>query len=134
MAGTRVAESRSAVICVLAAGKTTVFAATAFTLAWTHSVEKTRWEEHWLVTSAGLDIVEARVKGSGAGVDPPAGAMLSAGWWVWRPRMPPRQSLTLAASGATGEGWTLCAEGRCATFGKGPADPAVVRPCSLHDQ
>lgn len=121
-------------ICLLAAGKTTIFAASAFTLAWTHSVEKTRWEEDWLVTPPGLEIVQARVKGSGAGVDPQAGAVLSDGWWMWRPDVPPQRKLVLAASDATGEGWTLCAEGRCAVFGDRPGDPAVVRPCGAHDQ
>jgi len=41
-------------ICLAAAGKTTVFAATAFTLSWTHSIEKTRWEEHWQVNAGKL--------------------------------------------------------------------------------
>ncbi|MGO4839058.1 DUF1850 domain-containing protein, partial [Rhizobiaceae sp. 2RAB30] len=36
-------------LCVVAAGKTTVLAASLFTLSWTHSVEKTRWEEDWRV-------------------------------------------------------------------------------------
>jgi hypothetical protein len=134
VAGAQVTASGRVVICLIAAGKTTVFTATAFTLAWTHSVEKTRWEEYWQVTPAGLELVEARAKGSGAGIDPPDGAVLSDGWWVWRPGIRPQRELTLAASGATGEGWTLCAEGRCATFGEGPADPAVVRPCSVHDR
>jgi hypothetical protein len=122
------------VICLFAAGKSTVFAAAAFTLAWTHSIEKTRWEEQWQLTATGLRLVEARVKGSGAGVDPQAGAELRDGWWVWRPDLPPQQRLVLAASDATGEGWTLCAEGRCALFGDRPGDPAVVRPCGAHDQ
>ena len=72
-------------LCLLSAGKTTVLAASAFTLSWTHSVEKTRWEEDWRVTPAGLEIVEARVKGSGAGMEPPAGAVLRDGVWVWHP-------------------------------------------------
>jgi hypothetical protein len=122
------------VICILAAGKMTTFAATAFTLAWTHSIEKTRWQEDWAVTPAGLEIVEARVKGSGAGMDPGADAVLSDGWWKWRPALPPQSELVLSASDATGEGWTLCAEGRCALFGEGPGDPAVVRPCGMHDR
>ena len=42
-------------LCILAAGKVTVLAVSAFTLSWTHSVEKVRWEEDWLVTPAGLD-------------------------------------------------------------------------------
>ena len=74
-------------LCILAAGKTTVLAVTAFTLSWTHSVEKTRWEEDWRVTPAGLEIVEASVKGSGAGMEPPEGAVLKDGWWVYRPKI-----------------------------------------------
>ncbi len=116
-------------ICLIAAGKTTVFAATAFTLAWTHSIEKTRWEEDWRATSAGLEIIAARVKGSGAGVDPPAGAVLRDGWWSWRPDLPAQTQLTLAASGATGEGWKLCAADRCEAFGETPAQPAVIARC-----
>jgi hypothetical protein len=121
-------------ICLLAGGKVTVFAAAAFTLAWTHSVEKTRWEEHWQVTPAGLQVVEARVRGSGAGMDPPEGSVFKDGWWLYRPTVGPQDKLVLAASGATGEGWTFCAEGRCAVIGSRAADPAVVTACNGHDQ
>ena len=34
----------------------------------------------------------------------------------------------------TGEGWTLCAEGRCAMIGSRAADPAVVTACGDHGQ
>lgn len=121
-------------ICLLAGGKTIVFAAAAFTLSWTHSVEKTRWEEHWQVTPAGLRVVEARVRGSGAGMDPPEGSVFRDGWWIYRPTVAPLDRLVLAASGATGEGWTLCAEGRCAVVGSRAADPAVVTACDEHGQ
>jgi hypothetical protein len=121
-------------VCLLAGGKVTVFAAAAFTLAWTHSVEKTRWEEHWQVTPAGLQVVEARVRGSGAGMDPPEGSVFKDGWWSYRPTVGPQDKLVLAASGATGEGWTLCAEGRCAVIGGRAGDPAVVTACDEHGQ
>ena len=88
-------------------------AVAAFTLAWTHSVEKTRWEEGWRVGPTGLEIVAARVQGSGAGMEPPDGAVLVDGWRVYSPRLPGVPELVLAASGATGGGWSLCAEGRC---------------------
>jgi hypothetical protein len=120
--------------CLLAAGKTTVFAASAFTLAWTHSVEKTRWEEHWQVVPAGLQVVEARVRGSGAGMDPPEGSVFRDGWWTYWPTVPPQQRLVLAASGATGEGWTLCAQGRCTVIGERAAEPTVVTACEIHGQ
>jgi hypothetical protein len=121
-------------ICVTAAGKTVVLAASAFTLSWSHSVEKTRWEEDWRLTPAGLELVEARVKGSGAGMEPPDGAVLEDGWWMFRPDLPPQPSLLLAASGATGSGWSLCAEGDCLTVGATPGGPVEVRACSSGDQ
>lgn len=120
-------------ICIVTAGKTFAIAASAFTLSWTHSIERTRWEERWTLAPAGLQLVEARVKGSGAGVEPGDGAVLKDGWWRWVPRVPPQKELLLAASGATGEGWTLCAKGGCALLGERPADPAVVRACGVHD-
>ncbi|OQM74963.1 DUF1850 domain-containing protein [Manganibacter manganicus] len=116
-------------ICILAAGKVTVLAGTVFTLAWTHSVEKTRWEEHWQVTPAGLQVVEARIKGSGAGMDPPEGSVLKDGWWVYAPKVKPLDKLVLAASGATGEGWTLCTSDGCTVLGSRAQDPAVVTAC-----
>lgn len=127
------AGCRGVSICILAAGKVTMMAGAAFTLAWTHSVEKTRWEEHWKVTPAGLQVVEARIKGSGAGMDPPDGSVFRDGWWVYALKVGPQQRLLLAASGATGGGWTLCAEGRCAVIGARAADPAVVTACDGHD-
>ncbi|MGE0008833.1 MAG: DUF1850 domain-containing protein [Parvibaculaceae bacterium] len=117
-------------ICILAAGKATVLAGTAFTLAWTHSVEKTRWEEHWRVTPTGLEVVEARIKGSGAGMDPPDGARLKDGWWTYAPNLRPQRRLVLAASGATAGGWTLCAAGGCAVVGGSAGDPVVVTACA----
>ncbi|TIX68318.1 MAG: DUF1850 domain-containing protein, partial [Mesorhizobium sp.] len=68
-------------LCILAAGKTVTLTVAAFTLAWTHSVEKTRWQEDWKVMPSGLQIAEARIKGSGAGMEPPEGSVLRDGWW-----------------------------------------------------
>lgn len=116
-------------ICIVAAAKTTAIAAAAFMLSWTHSVEKTRWEEDWRVVPNGIEIVAARVKGSGAGIDPQAGAVLRDGWWTWKPAVPAREELLLAASGATGDGWTLCTADQCVQFGAQPAEPVVVKPC-----
>src|SRR5690606_23223998 len=55
------------VICLVAGKVIAPLMAGAMTLAWTHSVENIAWEEDWRATPAGLEIVEARVKGSGAG-------------------------------------------------------------------
>lgn len=116
-------------LCILAAGKTTILAVSAFTLSWTHSVEKTRWEEDWRVAPSGFEIVEARVQGSGAGMEPPEGAMSKDGWWSYRPTLPAREEITLAASGATGGGWRLCAEGNCLELGDEAGEPARLSAC-----
>ncbi len=117
-------------LCILAAGKVTTLAVTAFTLSWTHSVERTRWEEDWrILPDARLELVEARIKGSGAGMEPPADAVLKDGWYVYAPKLPARRELLLAASAATGAGWSLCAAGQCASVGALAGDPVTVRAC-----
>ena len=85
------AAARGGMSLCLAGAETLRLAVTAFTLAWTHSVEHLRWEEDWRVTPAGLELVEARVQGSGAGMEPPEGARLAGGWWTWRPARPPQR-------------------------------------------
>ena len=82
-------------------------AANSFTLSWTHSVEKTEWREAWRIDGKELVLTEARVRGSGAGMEPPDGSTLRDGWWVYAPtlRVP---ALHLAVSGATTSGWRLC--------------------------
>ena len=121
-------------LCILAAGKVTVLAVSAFTLSWSHSVEKTRWEEDWRITPAGLEIVEARVKGSGAGMEPPQDAVLKDGWWVYRPTVGARPTVTLAASGATGAGWTLCSDQACMELGAEAGAAVELSACAGSSQ
>ncbi|ORE91628.1 DUF1850 domain-containing protein [Aurantimonas sp. 22II-16-19i] len=117
-------------ICILAAGKTTAIAATAFTLSWTHSVEKTRWEEQWRAGPAGLTVTQGRIEGSGAGMEPPEGARLVDGAYVYTLDRPPIPELALAASGATGGGWHFCAKGApCIDLGEAAADPIRLHWC-----
>ncbi|WP_367716791.1 DUF1850 domain-containing protein [Nitratireductor sp. GISD-1A_MAKvit] len=116
-------------ICVVAGGKALTLAAALFTLSWTHSVEKIRWEEDWRATPAGLKIVEARVQGSGAGMEPPPDASFAAGWWRYSPSLPAQSELVLAASGTTGSGWRLCAAGTCHELGAESGKPVTVRYC-----
>jgi len=117
-------------LCIIAAGKSLTLAAAAFTLSWTHSVEKTEWREAWVVTPAGLQLTEARVKGSGAGMDPGEGAREIDGWWVWQPEAPPVPELVLAASGATMSAWQLCHAQGCLELGAAAGAPIVVEPCA----
>ena len=92
-----------------------MLALASFTLAWTHSIEKIEWQEDWRVTPHGLELVQARVKGSGAGMEPPPGAHLIDGWFQWQPKRAPMPELALGNSGAAGE-WRLWSDGRCRTL------------------
>lgn len=101
------------------------------TLAWTHSVEKTLWEEAWRATTRGVELVEARVQGSGAGMDPPPEARLVGGAWTWHPSGPPQAAVVLRRSGATAD-WRICLDGACrpmADYVPADADPVVLTVC-----
>ncbi|HEV7346627.1 MAG TPA: DUF1850 domain-containing protein [Devosia sp.] len=104
-------------LCVATAGTVMTLLATSFSLSWTHSVEKTRWIEHWQVEDDHLSLVRATVEGPGAGIDLPPDATWEGDRWTYRPKLPPLPRLTLAASGATTGGWTLCADGHCQELG-----------------
>ena len=113
-------------LCIASAGAVVALAASSFTLGWTHSVERTEWLERWEVTPAGLQLFEASVEGSGAGIDLPADAIWSDGRWTYQPRLPPVESLTLAASGMTVTPWTLCTGRRCMTLGAESGETAKL--------
>ncbi|HAO43577.1 MAG TPA: DUF1850 domain-containing protein, partial [Afipia sp.] len=97
-------------LCLATAGVVKSLAVAAFTLSWTHSVEKIVWQEDWRVTPQGLEIVEARVKGSGAGMEPPPEARLADGWFRWKPQLPILPEVALGNSGLAGE-WRVCRDG-----------------------
>lgn len=83
-----------------------------FTLAWHHTIEKIRWEEDYRVTPQGLLLGEARVRGSGAGMEIPQGAQLKNGSWHYRRPLPPLQPLILGRTPEAGD-FELCLEGNC---------------------
>jgi hypothetical protein len=116
-------------LCIVAGSKAAALAVAAFTLSWTHSVEKLRWEEDWRVSDGKLQIVGARVQGSGAGMDPPEGAVFDNGWWRYTPKVGPQGVLVLAASGATGGGWRLCSSEGCLTLGEDAGAAVILRAC-----
>lgn len=102
-------------LCLASAGVVKSVSVAAFMLAWTHSIEKIEWQEDWRVTPQGLEIVEARVKGSGAGMEPPPEARLRNGWFHWKPNLAALPEVALGNSGLAGE-WRICANGTCRTL------------------
>ena len=105
-------------LCLTAGGTTLALALQAFTLSWTHSVERTEWREEWRVTDRGLVIDSASVAGSGAGMEVPEGAVLREGAWHYRPTLAPQRSVAFADAGRDAGDWRLCSEGTCRKVGE----------------
>lgn len=94
-----------------------------FTLAWTHSIEKVRWEEDYAVverlepTQAPaqpplLRALAARVRGSAAGMEPPEDAQLRNGWYEYTPQLRTPLELRLTRSEFTPD-YDLCTDNHC---------------------
>jgi len=111
-------------ICLVVAGVVrATLPTTELTVAWQHSVEKTRWEERYRIDGTALRLVEARIQGSGAGMEPPPDARLADGWWTWRPKSDPLPALRLTQSTFTRD-YDLCWRGQCRTLGSLVAPPS----------
>lgn len=120
-------------VCLIEGLKVSMIAAQAFTLAWTHTVEKTGWEEDWrLQPATGMLVLQtARIKGSGAGMEPPDDARLVNGWWQYHPKDIRLREMHLANSGGQAGAWRICAQGACRALPSGPGSAAEyeIRPC-----
>jgi len=105
-----------------------------FTLAWMHSIEKVRWEEDYEVAQSGstgaapaLIAVAARVRGSGAGMEPPPSAVRRGGWYEYIPAQRVHAELALTRSPYTAD-YELCADGGCRPLSALlPSDGGVTR-------
>ncbi len=99
----------------------------SFTLAWDHTIEKIRWEEDYRVTPAGLLLGEARVRGSGAGMEIPDGAELRDGAWHYQRQLPPLQPLRLGRTPEAGD-YQLCDAKGCKPFSEWLGPPRASQP------
>ncbi len=118
-------------LCLAAGAFAVSLGASQITLAWTHSVEKTAWEEDISLTPEGIVLTQARVQGSGAGMDPPPDARLVDGFWRWKPTVPPQPAIVMRRSGATAD-WRVCVNGTCRpmeAYVPADADPVSLRAC-----
>jgi len=112
-----------------------VIPATSLTLAWSHSVEKIRWEEDYTIRDDRLVLTAARVQGNGAGMEPGPDAQARGDWWESHPTIGPLPRITLANSDYTAD-YMLCANGRCQALatllaGAIPHQPVDLFPCKV---
>lgn len=119
-------------IC-LAAGLLVAQLGNGVTLRWTHSIEKIVWEEDYRREATALRLVEARVRGAGAGMEPPADAVLREGAWHYAPPLPPLPRVLLRHSSHVPP-YSACADGHCQTVNEwlpGLPDDTVLElaPC-----
>lgn len=125
-------------LCLALAGSALLLAsvpAETFTLSWTHTVERTEWRERYRIAGDRLELVEARVQGSGAGMEPGEGAVFADGWWIWSPALPPLDRLVLADS-AFAAAYRLCTGTGCRPItallpkADGAQGPLALFPCA----
>lgn len=118
-------------LCLAAGALLVALGGDEITLSWRHSVQKTLWEEVWRDMPEGLRLREARVQGSGAGMDPPESARLVDGFWRWVPALPALPEVVMRRSGATAD-WRVCIGGQCRPMGDylpAEADPVTLKRC-----
>ena len=101
-----------AALCMAAGALMVSLPATQFTLRWQHSIEKVAWEEDYAVAGPWLALTGARIRGSGAGMEPPDDAWLQHGVWHYRLADPWRKNVVLARSPYVRD-YDLCVAGRC---------------------
>jgi hypothetical protein len=106
----------AAALCIVVGSALHVLPADRFTLRWQHTVEKVWWEEDYVIAGEWLYLSGARVRGSGAGMEPPPDAVRIGPVWHYRPRERWHRQLTLARS-EFGRDYELCVEGRCRALG-----------------
>lgn len=122
-------------LCLSAGSASIKLAVSAFSLIWLHSIEKIDWQEDWQVSSDTLTLASAWVKGSGAGMEIPDGAVHEGGRWRYHPRLQVAQ-LSLVRS-AYSPDYRLCLPGQpcrpLADWLPAAATPTEIRACREED-
>jgi len=101
-----------AALCLVAGSLQVQLPVSQFTLRWQHSIEKIEWAEDYEVVGPWLRLSQARIRGSGAGMEPPEGSTLVDGDWRYRLVDPWRREIVLARSEFVPD-YELCVDGKC---------------------
>ncbi len=119
-------------LCIAVGTALVTLPAREFTLRWQHTVEKVLWEEDYFVVGQWLYLAAARVQGSGAGMEPPEGAVRVGSAWQYRPSDPWFRDIRLARSNV-GRDYELCVDGACRPLARwiaAPLGPTTLAPCA----
>lgn len=117
----------------LAAGLLLAPLGEAVTLRWTHSVQRSLWEEDYRLEAGSLRLTSARVQGTGAGMEPPPDSVLRDGAWHYTPPLPLLPEVQLRHSPHV-QPYIICVAGKCrpvtAWLPGLPAEAVLtLRPC-----
>jgi hypothetical protein len=124
--------SLAAALCITVGAVMVELPLRAFTLQWRHTVEKVVWEEDYLVAGDWLYLSAARVRGSGAGMEPPPNAVKVGDAWVYLPTDRWRRTLQLARS-EFGDDYLLCTTESCrplTDWVPAPLAATTLAPCA----
>ena len=119
-------------LCLVVGTALYTLPAARFTLRWQHTVEKVLWEEDYVVAGEWLYLSGARVRGSGAGMEPPPDAVRVGSAWHYRPAERWHRELKLARSDF-GRDYELCVDGACkplSTWAPAPLAPTTLSACA----
>jgi hypothetical protein len=117
-------------LCLAAGALSTSLPTGQFTLRWQHSIEKVDWAEDYEIAGDWLHLSQARIRGSGAGMEPPDGAVLVDGIYRYRLADPWRRELVLARSPYVRD-YELCVDGRCRPLTDWlPLETTTLRACA----
>jgi hypothetical protein len=118
-------------LCIVVGAALYVLPARHFTLRWQHTVEKILWEEDYVIAGNWLYLSTARIRGSGAGMEPPPDAVRVGPVWHYRPAQRWHREVKLARS-SFGLDYELCLDGACkplSAWAQAPLAPTTLSPC-----